>query len=303
MFANLKNPIFNDETKAREALEAVRWPDGPTCPHCGAVDKITRLHGKSHRPGLCYCNHCTGHFTVTVGTVFERSHVPLTKWWLAVYLLSSSKKGMSSHQVHRMLGVTYKTAWFMTHRIREAMREMNPGPLGGEGKTVEADEAFIGTKKGTRINKRGPAHKHKVVTLVEREGSARSFHVADFGFDKMRKLLVTNIDRKSKLMTDEARHYRGAGKEFAKHEHVEHSADEYVRGDAHTNTVEGFYSIFKRGMKGVYQHCGEKHLHRYVAEFDFRYNNRSAMGVEDAERATKALQGISGKRLTYRAAD
>ena len=298
--SDLHNPIFTDEAAAREHFEALRWPDGPYCPYCGSFTRVASLGGQSMGPGWYHCNDCRRKFTAAVGTIYERSHLPMSKWLLATHLMCASKKGMSANQLGRMLGLPYKTAWFMAHRIREAMREVNPGPLGGEGKTVEADETFIGNKKGGRTNKRGPAHKHKVVSLVERNGRARSFHVANFGFSNMRKLLVANVDRKSALMTDDARHYRGVAKEFAKHESVAHSVDECVRGDAHTNTIEGFYSIFKRGMKGVYQHCGEQHLHRYLTEFDFRYSNRIALGVEDSERANAAVKGAVGRRLTYR---
>ncbi len=305
MTGDLENPIFTDETKAREWLESVRWPDGPYCPHCGSVEKITKLEGKSHRPGLYKCNQCAGHFSVTVGTVYERSHIALNKWLLATHLLTASKKGISAHQLHRMLGVTYKSAWFMCHRIREGMADSNPGPLGGEGKAVEADETFQGpgkavfTDKGWQMEQGTGGHR-KVVTLVERKGRARSFVVTDFKAKTIREVLVTNVDRKSDLNTDEARHYMNTGKEFAKHETVKHSAKEYARGSAHINTAEGFFSIFKRGMIGTYQHCGEQHLHRYLAEFDFRYSNRTALEVTDAERRDIALKGISGKRLTYR---
>jgi transposase-like protein len=310
MPADLQSPIFTDENAAREALEAVRWPNGPFCPHCGAVDRIAKVEGEKHRPGLYYCNHCKGTFTVTVGTVFERSKVPLTKWWLASHLMGSSKKGMSAHQLHRMLGVTYKTAWFMAHRIREGMTDLDPGPLGGKGKTVEADETFIGPAKDIFvtgrgwIKERGTGTKRKVVSLVERGGRARSIKVEDLNAQTIRDVLLSNIHPDSLLHTDEAHHYRKPGREFALHQRVNHSEGEYARktalGTVTTNTVEGFFSIFKRGMHGVYQHCGEQHLHRYLAEFDFRYSNRSAMGVEDAERVQRMMKGIEGKRLTYR---
>lgn len=295
--SDLTNPIFTDETKAREYLEALRWPDGPYCPHCGSVEGIRRLEGKSTRPGLHQCNECRQHFTVTVGTVYERSHIPLHKWLLATHLLSASKKGISAHQLHRMLGITYKSAWFMAHRIREAMKDTNPAPLGGEGKTVEADETFIGRKK-RKSKKYGYEHKMKVVSLVERDGGkARSVVVDKLNTKSIAPILRTTASRKSNLVTDEARHYVKVGREFASHESVNHAAKEYVRGDTHTNTIEGFFSIFKRGMKGIYQHCGEQHLQRYLNEFDFRYNNRQ---ITDAERADEALKGIAGKRLTYR---
>jgi transposase-like protein len=316
MKADLQNPIFQNLDKAREALEAVRWPDGPICPHCGNhdQDRIAKIEGtkQSHRPGLYYCVECKGQFTVTVGTVFERSKIPLTKWWLAVHLLGSSKKGMSSHQLHRMLGVTYKTAWFMGHRIREAMKDMKAGPIGGEGKIVEADETYFGQRETPNPNrqrkdrfykpgkKRGPAGKRAVVALVERGGQVRTFHLNHATAENVREVLVRNVSRKSKLHTDESRLYTETGKEFAGHDTVRHSASEYVRGVVHTNTVENVFSVFKRGMRGIYQHCGESHLHRYLAEFDFRYNRRSALGVSDKERVDAIMEGIEGKRLTYR---
>lgn len=305
---DLQSPIFTDETAAREALEAARWPTDPYCPHCGAMDRIAKVEGtkKSHRPGLYYCNQCQGQFTVTVGTVFERSKVPLTKWWLASHLLGSSKKGMSAHQLHRMLGVTYKTAWFMAHRIREAMKEGDPEPLGGKGKVVEVDETFIGKPGEVFVNgrgwvkMRGTTTKRKVISLVERGGRSRSIKVEELDAATIRKTLFENVVLDSRLHTDEAHHYRKPGTEFASHERVNHSEQEYARGDVTTNTVEGFFSIFKRGMTGVYQHCGEQHLQRYLHEFDFRYSNRSALGVEDAERTQRIMKGITGKRLTYR---
>jgi hypothetical protein len=250
--------------------------------------------------GWYHCSDCRRKFTVRVGTLYERSHVPLHKWLFATHLLCSSKKGMSSHQLKRMLGVTYKTAWFMSHRIREGMKEPAwPGPLGGEGKAVESDETFIGMKPGKK-KRRGFRHKHAVVSLVERGGKVRSFKVERVNSKTVRDILVTQVDRKSTLMTDEAIYYTRPGKEFADHQSVNHSADEYVRGLAHVNTLEGFFSVFKRGMKGVYQHCSEQHLHRYLCEFDFRYNHRSALGIEDEARTVAALKGIEGRRLTYR---
>jgi transposase-like protein len=322
--ADLQNPIFHDEDKAREALEAVRWPDGPVCPHCGNVrpDTMPVVEGKkhSHRPGLRYCNECKGQFTVTVGTVFERSKIPLSKWWLATHLLGSSKKGMSSHQLHRMLGVTYKTAWFMTHRIREAMKEdvASSGPLGGEGKTVEADETYIGKRdvpyvspqrKGrpyTKKGKGGGAQKRTIVALVERGGKSRMFHVQHATKGVVRDILVRNADRKSVLYTDESRLYTTTGAEYADHQTVNHTAKEYARYEGatviHTNTIENVFSMFKRGMIGVYQHCGEAHLHRYLSEFDFRYNRRTALGFTDKMRVDAIMEGIEGKRLTYRSA-
>jgi transposase-like protein len=306
MKIDLTNAIYTNENKAREHLENVRWPDGPYCPHCGEAESITKMQGKSHRPGLYKCRSCRKPFSVTVGTLFERSKVPLHKWVLATHLLCASKKGISSHQLHRMLGVTYKTAWFMTHRIREAMREINPDPLGGKGKVVEADETYWGGDKDVFVSEkgwvkgRGTKNSWKVLTLVEREGRARSFHVPDVKAATLRQHIVTNVRRDSDLMTDEARWYKKVGKEFASHESVNHSISEYVRGNAGTQVVENFYSILKRGLTGVYQHVGKQHLKRYICEFDFRYNTRSRLGVSDAERAEKALKGITGKRLTYR---
>ena len=313
MSAALDNPIFTDADKAREHLEAQRWPNGAICPHCGNADpaKITGLKGKAHRPGLYQCAECREQFTVTVGTVFERSKIPLNKWMLAVHLMCASKKGMSAHQLHRMLGVTYKTAWFMAHRIREAMRDDARGPMGGEGQIVEADETYFGkTEYQPKLNTRGqpftkkgkggPSGKRAVVALVERGGRVRSFHVDKANAESVREIVVTNIRRESRLHTDESRLYTVVGTEFARHDTVRHSAKEYARGDVHTNTIEGVFSIFKRGMKGIYQHCAEKHLHRYLAEFNFRYNNRVKLGINDTMRAENALKGISGKRLTYR---
>jgi len=301
MSANLQNPIFTDEIKAREWLETRVWPNGPSCPHCGNTDqaRITAMHGKVHRAGLYQCNECREQFTVTVGTVFERSKIPLTKWLAALFLLSCSKKGMSTHQMHRMLGISYKSTWFMTHRLREAMRSGDLPPMGGPGTIVEIDETFIGNKADMPKH-RGFGHKHAVLSLVERGGAVRSFHVEGTSAAHLVPILRANIAKETAIMTDEAGQYAHLGKEFASHEFVTHGAGEYVRGDVHTNTLEGFYSIFKRGMKGVYQHCSEKHLHRYVAEFDFRYSNRVALGINDMERAEKLATGIVGKRLTYR---
>ncbi len=312
--SNLQNPIFTDETKAREWLEARVWPNGPTCPHCGNADqaKITGLKGKAHRPGLYQCAECREQFTVTVKTVFERSKIPLSKWLSALFLLTASKKGVSAHQIHRSLGISYKSSWFMMHRLREALRTGGLAPMGGAGKIVEADETYFGRLEGQPKFKAGYAHKNVIVTLVERGGSARSFHVDGTRVADIAPIVNENIKRETSLMTDEAMHYKSVGKGFARHETVTHSQDEYVRytkayvfptGEPytiHTNTVEGYYSIFKRGMKGVYQHCKEKHLHRYLAEYDFRYNTRAALGIDDATRAEIAAKGIVGKRLTYR---
>ena len=267
------------------------------------MDRIGRVSGKSARPGLYYCGGCKRQFTVTVGTIFERSKVPLSKWWLAVHLLAASKKGMSSHQLMRMLDVTYQTAWFITHRIREAMRSGSfAAPMGGAGAVVEVDETFIGQKKDVP-KRRGYAHKHAVLTLVERGKGSRSFHVDGTKAEDVMPIIRANVAKETKIMTDEAGQYANVKKDFAEHEFVRHGAGEYVRDDVHTNTVEGFYSVFKRGMKGVYQHCSEKHLHRYVAEFDFRYSNRVKLGVDDTERAAKIIRATAGKRLMYRRPD
>lgn len=307
----LDSPIFTDPDKAREHLEAQRWPNGPVCPHCGNVDqdRITKMEGKAHRHGLYNCMECRKQFSVTVGTVFERSKIALNKWLLATFLLTSSKKGMSAHQLHRMLGVTYKTAWFMAHRIRKAMKEdvASSGPIGGEGKTVEVDETYYGPKDHiTKRTKRGkPSHSSQrpIVALVERGGPVRSFYVPTANAENIRDVLVRNASRQSTLYTDEARLYTVTGREFASHETVMHSQGEYVRGIVHTNTIENVFSVFKRGMRGVYQHCGEAHLHRYLAEFDFRYNRRTALKWTDTERHDDLLSRIGGKRLTYRSPD
>lgn len=299
----LTAPRFTDEKAARKHLEAVRWPDGPVCPHCGSVDRSSRITGETARPGLLFCGDCRKQFTVTVGTLFADSKVPLHKWLLAVHLLNASKKGMSAHQLHRMLGVTYKTAWFMAHRIREAMRETNPGPLGGSNKVVEADESYVGGKAKNKAFG-APPKKEAVFALVERDGKVRTVHVAGVSAKTLRKAIVTQVDRKSYLMTDEALAYGKVGREFSGHGTVNHSIKEYVRGTFwHTNTVEGYFSIMKRGINGTYHHVSAQHLKRYLAEFDFRYNERASLGVSDSERADKTLKGIEGKRLTYRRTD
>jgi transposase-like protein len=301
----LQNPIFTDNDKAREWLETRVWAHGRPCPHCGVVDQSTLLKGKAHRPGLYQCGACREQFTVTVGTVFERSKIPLPKWLAALFLMVASKKGVSAHQVHRMLGISYKSTWFMMHRLREAMRQGDLAPMGGPGSIVEIDETFIGRKPDMPI-KRGTNHKHVVLTLVERGGSARSFHVDGVKKEDVLPIIRANLDRETHVMTDEAKRYAQLGDEFAKHDAIDHSREEYGYTDRktgvniNTNTIEGYYSIFKRGMKGVYQHCSEKHLHRHLAEFDFRYSNRSALGCEDVERADRMALGIVGKRLTYR---
>ena len=299
MASVLNQPYFQDEAAAFAKLESLIWPNGPVCPHCGSTDRVRPLAGKAHRIGLKKCYACRKQFTVKVGTVFEGSHVGLHLWLQAAHLMCSSKKGISSNQLSRILGVTLKTAWFMSHRLREAMREgpLLP-PLGGQGAVVEVDETFIGQKKDVP-KRRDYAHKHAVLSLVERGGKVRSFHVDGTKAADLVPIMKANIAKETKIMTDEAGQYAHVKKDFAEHEFVRHGAGEYVRGEAHTNSAEGFYSVFKRGMKGVYQHCSEKHLHRYVAEFDFRHNNRTKLGVDDTQRTRNALRGIVGKRLTY----
>jgi transposase-like protein len=298
----LTDPMFHDDDAARAHFESILWPNGPICPHCSAIEGLTRLRGKSHRPGLFQCNACKGHFTVTNGSIMERSHVPLSKWALAFHLMASSKKGMSAHQLHRMLNVNYRTAWFMEHRIRECMNnEGDSSPKGGAGAIVEIDETFIGKKAGVPV-KRGYAHKHAVMTLIERrpEGRSRPFHVSGTAAADLLPIIKAHVNSGSHIMTDEAGQYVHINKHFAGHDYTTHSKGGYVRdGYIHTNTAEGFYSVFKRGMQGIYQHCGEQHLHRYVAEFDFRYNNLVRLGIDDAERTCRAIRGAQGKRLMY----
>ena len=301
---DLSAPHFKDETKARVHLEALRWPNGPICPKCGVVGTAYQM---KTRPGLWKCKDCRNQFTVTVGTVFERSKIPLTKWLMATYLMCASKKGISSHQLHRMLGITYKSAWFMTHRIREAMREGFDGKLGGGGKIVEVDETFGNERKPRAQGKRGRGYQHKakVLALVERGGKARSFHVTEVNYKTLKPILDAQIHADSHIMTDEAGQYvstKGSKltDTFASHDVVNHGIGEYVRGDIHTNVVEGYFAIFKRGLMGSYHHVSKKHLKRYLCEFDFRYNYRSGLNVNDSQRAQIALEGISGKRLMYR---
>ena len=306
----LSKPYFHDEAAAFAHVESVIWPHGPVCPHCGNVGKMYALKGVRTKPskknpegverhGLYKCAECKKQFTVRVGTIFEESHMPLHKWLQAIHLMCSSKKGISAHQLHRVLEVQYKTAWFVAHRIREAMRSGELGPMGGDGGVVEVDETFIGREPG-KPKRRAYHHKMKVLTLVDREtGSARSVVVDDLKPSTIAPILRENMAREARLATDEAGHYLHIGREFAAHGVVRHGREEYVVGEVHTNTIEGYFSIFKRGMKGVYQHCGKQHLHRYLAEFDFRYNNRIKLGVDDRERAGKALRGVIGKRLKY----
>lgn len=307
----LSRPYFHDEAAAFQHVEEILWPAGPVCHHCGSMEQHYALKGVRtkaskknphgvERHGLYKCSDCRGQFTVRMGTIFEESHLPLHKWLQAIHLMCSSKKGISAHQLHRVLECTYKTAWFLAHRIREAMRSDDFTPLGGAGKIVEADETYIGRLKGQPVRAGGGSHKNTVMTLVERGGRARSFHVASATVKTVMPIVRANVAKETAMMTDEWGGYRYLKDEFASHETVVHSKDEYVRGNVHTNTVEGFYSIFKRGMKGVYQHCAEHHLHRYLAEFDFRYSNRIAMGIDDGVRSVKALMNVKGRRLTYR---
>ena len=302
----LSEDRFQNEDAAFAFVEAALWPDGAVCPHCGNADarRIKKLEGKTTRRGLYNCKECRKPFTVRVGTIFESSHLPLHLWLQIIHLMCASKKGVSTNQVQRILQCSMKTAWFLTHRIREAMRDGAFSPMGGAGGVVEIDETYIGRKDGFEV-KRGSGHKNSVLTLVERNGKARSFHVEKASKDVVIPIVRDNVAKESHVMTDESPVYAKLGSDFSKHGAVEHSRGECGYRDQesgekiNTNTVEGYYSIFKRGMIGVYQHCGEQHLHRYLAEFDFRYSNRIRLGVDDIARADCALQGVKGKRLTY----
>jgi transposase-like protein len=316
----LSDPHFHDEAAAYAWVEARIWPNGPMCPHCEGTDRIGKLKGSSTRIGAYKCYACRKPFTVKIGTIFEASHVPMHIWLQAIFLLCSSKKGISSNQLHRTLDVTLKTAWFMSHRIREAMRDGDLAPLGEGGKIVEMDETYYGkpdeprerkTKRytqPTKGGKSGPGQKRAIISLVERGGEVRSFHVENADKATVNEIVDANISREARLNTDESRLYNDAKDKVASHETVKHSVGEYVRGPKgpdriHTNSAEGFFGVFKRGMKGTYQHCREKHLHRYLAEFDFRYNARVALGVNDLARTERAIRGVVGKRLTYRTTD
>lgn len=309
----LSKPYFHDEQAAFDFVEGIIWPQGPSCPKCGAVDRISAIKPnpeKRVRFGLKKCGHCKSQFTVRMGTIFEESKLPMTKWLQAIYLMSASKKGVSAHQLHRTLEVTYKTAWFLAHRIREAMRSGDLAPFGSQGGAVEVDETYIGRNpdnvpsEGKKL--RSP-NMNRVLTLIDRNtGRARSIVVERMDAATIGAILAENIYAEARLMTDEHPIYKALSYNFAEHGATSHGRGEYVSRldpSVHTQTVEGFYSIFKRGMKGVYQHCSKKHLHRYAAEFDFRYSNRVALGVDDQQRAVRALQGVVGKRLTYRRAD
>ncbi|MGN6146509.1 MAG: IS1595 family transposase [Mesorhizobium sp.] len=310
----LSDKHFHDEAAAYRFVEARVWANGRVCPHCGGMDRTAPLKGKSTRIGTYKCYDCRKPFTVKIGTIFESSHVKLHLWLQAIFLMASSKKGISSNQLHRTLGVTLKTAWFMSHRIREAMRTGGLDPLGGEGKIVEADETYYGPKKEkrtvttsgrpfTKSGKAGPSNKRAILGLVERGGSVRTFHVVQANQQNVASLVTANVARESRLFTDESRLYWGMAGHFAGHETTKHSGGEYVRYEAgeaiHSNNIESYFSVFKRGMRGTYQHCAEKHLHRYLAEFDFRHNQRVALGVSDEVRAARLLSGVVGKRLTY----
>jgi len=293
-------PRFNDEDAARQHLESIRWPNGPICPHCGGTDRNSRLNGTAHRPGLLFCGDCRSQFSVTVGTVFERSKVALHKWVYASHLMCASKKGISAKQLERMLGVTYKTAWFMAHRIREAMNIEPAGKLGGGGAPVEVDETYWGNVGKQKPGARGYEHKMKVLTLVERGGEKRSYHLATVNHKTLGPIMKGQIAEKARLMTDDARVYKKIGKAFDSHESVNHTAGEYARGDVTTNTVESSFAILKRGLYGTFHSVSEQHLQRYATEFDFRWNYRQSLGFDDVERAAVTLKNIEGKRLTYR---
>lgn len=299
----LSAPHFHNEEAAFAFVEAHLWPDGPICPHCGNVDaaRIGRLQGKSSRPGLRKCYACRKTFTVRIGSIFEDSHFPLRYWLQAIQLIASSKKGMSTRQIQRAFNCSMKTAWFLTHRVREIMKR-NDGlfspPMGGAGQTLEADWTYVGRKPGTKVGMR-QGSMNAVFSLVERDGAVRSFHMPNVDANSLRAVLAVHADKASHFMTDEARAFTGIGWNFASHGSVKHSDDEYVRGTVHTNTIEGFFSILKRGVYGTYQRVSEAHLHRYLAEFDFRYSNRERLGIDDTERASHALKGAKGKRLTY----
>ena len=304
----LSAPHFQNEEAAFEYVEGHLWPRGPVCPHCGEKERIGRLNGKTTRPGLRKCYACRKPFTVRIGSIFEDSHLPLHLWLQVIHLMCASKKGISTRQIQRMLQCSMKTAWHLTHRIREAMREGGEnGPLGGNGKVVEVDETYFGNlppekapiKKRSSNPSYGPSYKRGILSLVERGGEARSFYVEGTKPEDVARLVRQHVAKESRLHTDEHRMYRKVGTEFAAHEAVNHSKKEYARGDVTTNTVEGFFSVFKRGMRGVYQQCDERHLHRYLAEFDFRYNARQSLGVNDQQRTSRAVMGAKGKRLTY----
>jgi transposase-like protein len=304
MASILNQPFMYDEEAAYAFVESKIWPQGPVCPHCGGTERNKRMEGKATRVGLYKCYDCRSQFTVKVGTIFESSHIKMHLWLQAIFLMASSKKGISSNQLHRTLGITLKSAWFMSQRIREAMRDDSGSILGGGGSIVEADETFMAPKKGEKVVKAGH-HRSKVVSLVSRDGKTRSFHVANVDAENLKPILMAHIAKDTHLMTDGANHYRKIGKEFALHESTNHTQKEYAKDSkvegvrAHSNTVESYFGILKRGIVGTYHHVSEHHLQRYVNEFDFRFSNRTANGVEDFERAINLLVGVKGKRLTY----
>ncbi len=300
---DITNPIFNDDDAAREHIETLLWPNGPACPRCNVTgDRITKLKGKSTRPGVYKCKDCRKPFSVTVGTVMERSKIPLSKWVLAAQLMASSKKGMSAKQLERMLGTNYETAWFLFHRLRECTTDLKSGPIGGGNKVIESDETYVGGKAKNVHNGKPEPKKHAVVTLVERDGEVRAKHIANVTAKNVREHLVTNASRKSYLMTDESNIYIKVGKEYGGHASVNHSVDEYVKlgGFVHVNTAESFHAIVKRQMYGTHHAVSEQHLQRYINEIAFKWNNRIALGIDDTERAETLLKSAKGKRLMYR---
>lgn len=302
MKADITAKIYNDDAAAREHIEALLWPAGPFCPHCGSFN-ATKLEGKAHRPGLFQCNDCRDQYSVTVGTVMERSKIRLCKWVLASHLMAASKKGISSKQMQRMLGLTYKSAWFVTMRLREmADDSATAGPIGGHGKIVESDESFVGGKKKNVHKGKPEPKKHAVHALVERGGQIRASHVPDVSAKTLRKAIAKHVAKGTVMNTDEAMAYHYMSKEFAKHHTVNHSQDEYVSKDglSHIQSAEAFFAILKRGVMGSFHSVSEQHLQRYINEFAFRWNTRSALGIEDFERAAILLKGAAGKRLTYR---
>lgn len=308
----LSSKHFHNEKEAYKFVEKLLWKDGATCPHCGECERIGKLKGKSTRIGVHKCYSCRKPFTVKVGTIFESSHIKMHIWLQAIFLIASSKKGISSHQLARVLGITVKSAWFLSHRIREAMNDGSIGILGGEGKIVEADETYHGKVSNPRTTRtdgtpflkskggRGASNKRAIVSLVERGGRVKSFHVERADKTTVAKIIVENVSKESQLHTDESRLYTGAEAHVKEHHSVKHATGEYVRGNVHNNSAEGYFGLFKRGMKGIYQHCGENHLHRYLNEFDFRHNTRVALGYNDIDRANEILKGFVGKRLTYK---
>lgn len=297
----LSEDFMHDEQKAYDFVESVLWPNGPVCPHCGETKRISKMQGKSTRIGSYKCYACRKKLTVKIGTIFEDSHIPMRYWLQAIFLMASSKKGISSNQLHRTFGISLRSAWFMSHRIREAMRAGSLAtPMGGDRSSgvVEVDETFFGRKAGA-VKRRGTGHKHAILSLVERGGEVRSVHVPNIKTRTVVPIVNQNVAKEARIMTDDALQYEGQLEHYAEHGTVNHSVGEYVRGEIHTNTIESYFSVFKRGMRGTYQHCNERHLHRYLAEFDFRHNSRTALSVNDKQRAEKLLLGVKGKRLTY----